>query len=288
MPVIYPVVPGNEHNVRDRILAKYNEYHQLLQQGGDRITLQGERYEVITAIAMYNRRLFTDGNQIGRWNTPPTPSQSISLGENTEYDFIIPTSTRIAQLPLVLGPLLGEAKSYSSRLGEYFKKAVGYCLNDPTLGGFCFVTPGKEYPLFMLMVYTTIEILAGREEAPGITGGSTWKRSARQGKPDGPDIVRHFREKYFTNSQYAAPTQQNFLQVLQNDFAGDAIHVQKTVLNEHTQRIQAAHFQRRENQRGTANYYNTEFAQHAGFVIACYMVPDQTDEVLANAIRDLH
>lgn len=286
MPVIYPQVPMAEGDVRARIVSKYAEYIAVHSgRNADPVQLQGERYEIAAIIAL--RQRFTHGNQISRWHRWGA-SQSISIGHNTEYDFIIPTSQQIPRMPQVQGPLLGEAKSYANGLGAYVKKAVGYCLNDPTLGGFCFVTPGGDYAFFLQMMQMTIAILAGAEGAPGISGGDAWKNAvARNGKPSGAQILQYFRGQYYQHQQHTALTGQNYVEVLQNQHAGDAIGYMRHTLNPYTQLQQADLFRRLVNRRATADFYNQELAQHAGFVIGCYQVANVTHDQLRATVGNL-
>jgi hypothetical protein len=287
MPIIYPQIPANEQPVLQRIVKKYLEYMRVYSSPNpDPITLQGERYEIAAAIEIRRRGLFTDGSQISRWFTAGPP-QHISVGANTEYDFGIPRSDLIPRQPGGLGPILGEAKSYSNGLGEYIKKAIGYCLNDHTLGGFCFVTPGNEYMLYLQIMQNAIAIMSGHELAPAMTGANTWLNQARGVKPAGNQIQAYYNQKYYHHPNYPAPDTNNYLQVLQNDFAGDHLGQQKTEMNIHTGRPKAVPFQRSQNRRGTADYYNQELAQQAGFVVACFRLAMPTHDEIRDLVGNL-
>ena len=205
MPINYPNVPFTEINVRDRIRAKFGEYSAVVREQGNPggARLQGERYEIAVAIHLYQHGRLTHGNQIGRWvEDGIMRHQEVKIGFNTEYDFALPGAATfpllVGAIPAVgaiAGPLLGEAKSYNNGLGAYMKKATGYCLHDPTLGGFCFVTPGPQAATWRNMVGNAYEVLSNPQVTPGIAGGPGWmNRAAANGKPAGAAIVAHFQQ----------------------------------------------------------------------------------------------
>jgi hypothetical protein len=255
MPVNYPIVHHSERGVRDRIRAKFSEYNATVRAQGNAEgpQLKGERYEIVVALHLYNLGKLTHGNQIGRWvvDSIVKRKQEITIGYNTEYDFILPGATSFPNLTAgvpaanLVGPLLGEAKSYGQGLASYMKKAVGYCLNDPTLGGFCFVTPLIQATVFSNMIGNAYEILSNPENTPGICGGGAWKnRAGAHGKPSGAMIVNHFKQ---------------YLPLVA----------------------------RQQRQTKSVRTIVNELATHAGFIMVCLQVPNKTHEELARTIRDL-
>jgi hypothetical protein len=287
MPVIHPQVPNDETRASQRIIRKFLEYMAVYQSANaDPVQLQGERYEIAVAIALFNKGLLTHGNQISRWTRAAIP-QHVSVGANTEYDMVIPQSQLIPRINAATGPILVEAKSYANGLGQYYKKAIGYCLNDPTLGGFCFVTPGGDYTTFMEMIEAAISIMGGNEDTPAITGGQAWKTiMVRGGKPSGPAIVQYYRHKYFNHPRYAAPNPTNKLQVLQNDHVGDVTgQIRTTTFGQAPDiYVRATHYRTARNQRMTAAYYDDELALQAGFVMASFTVPTMTHDQIRDAV----
>lgn len=288
MAVNYPNVIGKEsYDIKERILKKYEEYLKVYNSNGDPVQLKGERYEIVVAIELNKKLLFTNGKQISRWHSEGAP-QNISLGTNTEYDFIIPDSKSIRRLRSLndTGPVLGEAKSYTDSLGEYIKKSIGYCLNDPTLGGFCFVTPGDDYKLFLQLTHETIAILAGKVETPAITGADSWRNKSefqRNGKPAGTKIIDHFHEKYYSEPPYL--NQKNHLEILQNKHASDVTGYVNNRFNEHTKKDQAEYYQLLSNRRKTALHFNEEISTKAGFVVACYQIKNKEHTELEKDIK---
>lgn len=165
-----PFVPADEWpSVPVRIARKFEAFEAERKRGAtNRNREQGELYEIAAAILLYYQRLIRTGRQLSRWQLPgETQPQSISMGQNNEYDFVAEDG----------GVLLGEAKSEFSGLGEYIKKAVSFCLCDrlvrggcDKLAGFCFVTPRPAESLQRSAVANAIGILSGFEEASGISG----------------------------------------------------------------------------------------------------------------------
>lgn len=294
MPVVYPNFVGPEANsVRNRIQKKYDEYMTQHDAGtANSAQLKGERYEIVVAVELYKKNLFTAPRQISRWNALGEAAQNISLGENTDYDFILPSNKSIPRIQALVekGPVLGEAKSYSDGLGTYIKKAVGYCINDPTLGGFCFVTPMNDYELFLQMTQETIAILAGKQGTPAITGGDAWhhKSSAdRLGKPAGPDILKHFKDQYYQHPTHSSLTAQNHLEVLQNQHASDETRYVRYRTHPFTHQPVADYYKNRSTKRATAIHFNSELAEKAGFVVACYQVKSKTHDELIQLMSNL-
>lgn len=200
MPVNYPQPPGDENNVRARIIRKYMEYIHAYNREGNTNRTQGERYEIATALFLYQRGKLTQGDQLSRWDRAGG-AQNISVGANTEYDFIIPGMAQFPNLqgamPAVQGVLLGEAKSYQGGpLNPYIRKAAGYCLHDPQhLAGFCFVTPGAQIAVWRQAVAQVYGILSDPQQTPGICGGPGWQhRISVAGKPDGAAVRAHFQQ----------------------------------------------------------------------------------------------
>lgn len=201
MPVTYPVVPAAENTVRARIIKKYTEYITVFNRLGNTNQTQGERYEIAVAIFLMGLNKLTNPNQLSRWHTGNVP-QNISLGANTEYDFIIPGIAQFpnfagAGIPNIGGVLLGEAKSYhGGKLNQYIQKAVGYCLHDPAnLAGLCFITTGAQGAVWQQVITQALSILSDPQLTPGICGGPSWQnRAAIAGKPTGANVVAHFQQ----------------------------------------------------------------------------------------------
>ncbi|WP_146176086.1 hypothetical protein [Chromobacterium haemolyticum] len=289
MPVIYPIVPPEEINVNKRIIEKYQKYIDASKEKqANNTQLLGEKYEIISILTLHEKLIFTSGEQISRWNK--TTIQHISIGHNTEYDFIIPSSKSIKTLTGInhTGPILGEAKSYRDNLGHFIKNAIGYCLNDPSLGGFCFITPNDDYSFFLHLIHQTISILAGKENAPAITGGDSWQKKSspdRNGKPDGKDILEYFKNKYYPED--SSLTDQNRLEILQNVHASNKTGYIKTKFNEYKKKEVADYYQRYYNRKLTAQYFNEELSTKAGLVVACYKVNQIRDDELLKKIEAL-
>lgn len=294
MPIIYPNVVGDEAiSIKNRIQRKYDEYLKLYNSPNPNTDqLRGERYEIVVAISIYNKNMFTAPSQISRWNALGEPAQNISVGYNTEYDFALHSNKSIPRIHMLeqKGPVLGEAKSYTDALGPYIKKTIGYCINDPTLGGFCFVTPADDYKLFLQLTQETIAILSGLTPTPAITGGDSWhnKTSAeRQGKPAGPEIRDHFKKKYYEHPTHSSLTAQNHLEVLQNQHAGDHTGYISTREHQFTKQTVADYYKNRSTKRATATIFNAELAEKAGFIVACYKVETKTHDELQSMMNSL-
>jgi hypothetical protein len=252
MPVVYPQVRGLEALVPRRIQAKYEAYRSRLVDDpnpGGNMSYVGERFEIAVAAEMYRRGRLTHGQQISRWSSRnEVASQSVTLGAQIEYDFVIPSTQRFAKFTPVMqvqGAILGEAKSNARALGGYIKKAATYCLHDPTgLAGYCFVTPQIQATFWRTLVANTYAMLADPDESAGIAGGPGWKnRAAVAGKPAGAAIIAHF-------AKYRSPNP-----AVPANLSPTAI--------------------------------NTELAQFAGFVIVCYQVQLLPDDQLAGHLRGL-
>lgn len=284
MPLTLPEIPAIEPHPIDRIAQKYREYcrQKELRNPKER---KGERYEVHATLALHNKGLFTNGNQIGRWEKKSELKQGIYAGDNKEYDFVIPSSTKIRHVGVAhdLGIVLGECKSYRDGLAPYIKEGISQCIFNPNLGGFCLVTPEHEYQVYLQMVGIAIAILSGREATTGAGGSWQFSSASRNGKPVGRDMHRYFSETYYgSGATYAAPTAKNYVEILQNGYVGDITGQIKTFVNEkNNNRREAALYKNRINQRAAVAHFNAELAAHAGFVLACYQVKSlASDEML--------
>jgi hypothetical protein len=216
MPLTPPLIPFTERDVRDRIKAKFSEYNSVVRNNpnpdpGLSAQLKGERYEIVVAIYLYKKGKFTNGNQISRWAIDGIlRNQEIKIGFNTEYDFFLPGAA--ASFPLLVanvpnangfGNILGETK-HGNGIGAYMKKAAGYCLHDPSLGGFCFATPTMEFSTFQSMIENTYTVLSKPGLTPALCGGPSWtNRPAALGKPSGVQIQQHFQQ-YATHANRQA------------------------------------------------------------------------------------
>jgi hypothetical protein len=166
-----PDPPAEERSsFKQRILRKYAAYQ--VRRAGGRTNAnqdQGERYEIAVALHLYRNHLLNRGEYLSRWLLPgEIGEQSINMGIKNEYDFLLPDGH---------GVLLGDAKSESSGLGGYLKKAVSYCLLDfhvkhraDRLAGFCFATPSSEARMFRTGLRNALEILTTLSDCAGITG----------------------------------------------------------------------------------------------------------------------
>jgi hypothetical protein len=177
---------------RQRILKKYEAYQVKRRDGRTNANQdQGERYEIAVALHLYRNHLLNRSEYLSRWLLPgETGEQSINMGLNNEYDFLLPDAH---------GVMLGDAKSESSRLGVYLKKAVSFCLLDfhvkrraDRLAGFCFATPSQPATLFRTALRNALEILTTLSDCAGITGMNS------QLIPT--DVKLYFRGRYLSRN----------------------------------------------------------------------------------------
>src|ERR1051325_2461585 len=169
-----PETPVDERNsFKQRILKKFEAFVAKQAAGlTNAIQDQGERYEIAVALYLYRNHLVKKGQYLSRWTLPgEIETQSINMGINNEYDFLMEDGH---------GLMLGDAKSESSGLGGYLKKAISYCLLDfhvrkreNGLSGFCFATPSSPAAMFRTGLRNSIEVLTGLSECAGITGMNT-------------------------------------------------------------------------------------------------------------------
>ena len=195
MPLLHlPDVPPDEiHSFKQRILKKYEAFLAKQAAGGSNaLQDQGERYEIAVALYLYRNHLVNNPRFLSRWLLPgETGSQSIYMGINNEYDFLV-ADTR--------GILLGDAKSESSGLGGYLKKAISFCLLDHLvrshenqLAGFCFATPSDPAGMVRTALRNSWEILTTLSDCAGITGMNSQLIPA--------DIKVYFRGRYLAKNQ---------------------------------------------------------------------------------------
>jgi hypothetical protein len=189
-----PDAPVDERNsFKQRILKKYEAF--VAKQAAGRtnaIQDQGERYEIAVALYLYRNHLVNKGEYLSRWTLPGEIStQSINMGADNEYDFVLADNH---------GLMLGDAKSESSGLGVYLKKAVSYCLMDyhvrnreNWLSGFCFATPSDPAAMFRTGLRNSLEILTTLAECSGITGMNSALIPL--------DVKLYFRNRYLVNGR---------------------------------------------------------------------------------------
>jgi hypothetical protein len=168
-----PNVPDAEsRSFKQRILAKYEAYLAYRAAGkSNAVQDQGERYEIAVALHLYRNHLLNQSDYLSRKSFPgEIGAQSIHMGHNNEYDFVLPDSASD-------GLLLGDAKSDHQGLGEPLKKAISFCLLDfhvrqreTNLAGFCFATPAPPDRMFRTALRNAVEILTTLSECSGITG----------------------------------------------------------------------------------------------------------------------
>lgn len=293
MPVVYPAVPAAEMTPKARILKKYSEYMYELNRGdvvqsaARTTTLQGERYEIAVAVAMLQMGKFTSGNQIGRWtpNKPglaPVVKQDVTLGGNTEYDFILPGTAAWANTPTTVKPILGEAKSYNNGLGVYIKKAITYCMHDATLGGICFVTPQNPYVFFLYMMQQVHSVLANpNANSSGIAGGASWTTQTLAGRPSGQQIQQYFHQEYGNLRDNTR------IHKYQDEKASQVTHQVRRQFNVHTNQMDSEYYQRRSNKRATAQFLNQELYTNAGIVAMCHQVRTASNDELRTLVGNI-
>lgn len=193
MPLLHlPETPVDERNsFKQRILKKYDAFVAKQAAGlTNAIQDQGERYEIAVALHLYRNHLVNKGQYLSRWTLPgEIETQSINMGMNNEYDFLMEDGH---------GLMLGDAKSESSGLGEYLKKAVSFCLLDfhvknreNGLSGFCFATPSSPAAMFRTGLRNSLEILTTLAECSGITGMNSALIPL--------DVKLYFRNRYLLN-----------------------------------------------------------------------------------------
>jgi len=195
MPLLHlPDVPMQERaSFKQRILKKYQAYRANRTAGRTNLLQdQGERYEIAVALHLYRNHLVNKSEYLSRWLlTGEGATQSIYMGLNNEYDFLVPDHH---------GLQLGDAKSDSRGLGVYLKKAVSFCLLDyfvrgreSGISGFCFATPSEPAVMFRTGLRNSWEVLTGVSDCAGITGMNTQLI---------PLAVRtHFRYQYTAGGQ---------------------------------------------------------------------------------------
>jgi len=237
-----PNVPATESgSFKQRILTKYGAF--LANRAAGKINAlqdQGERYEIAVALHLYRNHLLNRSEYLSRKSFPgETSTQSISMGINNEYDFLLPDSD---------GLLLGDAKSESSGLGSPLKKAISFCLLDfhvlhreNRLAGFCFATPAKPVVMFRTALRNAVEILTTLSDCAGITGMNS------QLIPT--DIKIYFRSRYLLNNNVfredALLREPNYYRKELHDKAGFTFHflqvapMENTALAEQMQKLSA-------------------------------------------------
>lgn len=220
MPLTLAYMPHGEENVRGRILAKWRAYWEVwrditdngknLPAEGPKTMLDGERYEIVCAIHNYRLGRHTRGEQITRWGTDFDKSCNIdvkklqiSMGTNTELDFVIPASANFAGCPAVNGAILGDAKDIRGSPGKDIRELLAYVLNED-LGGFCYLTPQPTVRLYNTLMFTTHRVLTGKEEVLPYAGGNAWRHN-KQG------AIAYFKNRYGhisnANQYWNAPLQ---------------------------------------------------------------------------------
>jgi len=188
-----PNPPADERgSFKLRILRKYEAYQAKRGDGRTNANQdQGERYEIAVALHLYRNHLLNRSEYLSRWLlSGETGEQSINMGLNNEYDFLLPDSN---------GLLLGDAKSDSSGLGVYLKKAVSFCLLDffvkrraDRIAGFCFATPTSPSTMFRTGLRNALEILTTLSDCAGITGMNSQLIPA--------DVKLYFRDRYLSRN----------------------------------------------------------------------------------------
>jgi hypothetical protein len=188
-----PDIPADERgSFKQRILKKYEAFLAKRESGKSNLLQeQGERYEIAVALHLYWNHLVNKSDYLSRGLLPgELGKQAIYMGKS-EYDFVLPDYR---------GLMLGDAKSDSSGLGVFLKKAVSYCLLDfhvkkreSSLAGFCFATPSNPAVMDRTALRNSWEILTALVDCEGITGMN------RQLIP--ADIKLYFRNRYLLNNQ---------------------------------------------------------------------------------------